>query len=668
VPSHRTISATGDVLALVVGCGVIAGLIAWMCTWTGPEGSYAGLDALWILLTSTPVAIAWLAAALGFGWPLRAALGQNTREGLAVQAGAGVAALLWLDAVTARLGLLQWGGSAGAWTLLGIGVALLALQMVRAYRSANLKIKAPNRLIWLAAPGIAVLMLAACSAPGWLWGTEFGGYDALSYHLQLPKEWLALGTLRPVEHNAYSSLPGYVEGAYYHLSVVVGDGTRSVYASQMLHACLAIITGAVVGRAALSQGDRLASIVAFAVFLGTPWTVVVGSLGYNEAAVALMLATGLLVIRADAAHFAVRGALVGLLAGTACGAKLTGVGLVAAPLALLLAWSLAPRRWPAALAAAAVAGTVALAPWLIANSLRTGNPVFPFLTEMLGHGHWTTEQADIWNAGHRRDLGLGGRLVELWNEVLRYGLGENPQPREPWSPQWSILPWLALLGLAVGLSRAALRRRAWQMAVVIVIQVTFWLALTHIQSRFLYPAIVPCALLVAMIPSLGGAGAARRPVTVITAVALLAYGLAPLAVFAQQKDRRPAAAIGAIDVFSGDVHARALDRPDLPIGERLDLLESAPPALWINHHVREETRILCVGEAAPFYYRHPGIVYQTTWDRGPLSRILRAAEGRAAKDMLRAEGFTYVLVDPGMLQRWEDAGWNDPHITADGPR
>ena len=49
--------------------------------------------------------------------------------------------------------------------------------------------------VLLALPGLALLLTAACSPPGWLWGGsgadpvgEARGYDALEYHLQLPQE------------------------------------------------------------------------------------------------------------------------------------------------------------------------------------------------------------------------------------------------------------------------------------------------------------------------------------------------------------------------------------------------------------------------------------------------------------------------------------------------
>jgi hypothetical protein len=74
-----------------------------------------------------------------------------------------------------------------------------------------------------------------------------------------------------------------------------------------------------------------------------------------------------------------------------------------------------------------------------------------------------------------------------------------------------------------------------------------------------------------------------------------------------------------------------------------------------------------VGEAAPLYYDGDRITYQTTWDRGPLSNLMRQFpdDPAAWKRELRRAGYTHVLVRPEMLLLWERAGWNDPLLTAE---
>src|SRR5204863_10140383 len=119
-------------------------------------------------------------------------------------------------------------------------------------------------------------------------------------------------------------LPGYVEAGYYHLGVLIGDGIASVYACQLLHVMVTIIAAMLIGRVAwriatarqslagTSLDARIIGVIATVIALGTPWVIVVGSLGYNEMVTVMMLAAGLLAIMDDSIPPTRRGALVGL--------------------------------------------------------------------------------------------------------------------------------------------------------------------------------------------------------------------------------------------------------------------------------------------------------------------------------------------------------------------
>src|SRR5690606_10634132 len=150
--------------------------------------------------------------------------------------------------------------------LVGLGLVLLARQLLVSARSEDRSIAAP--LTPLAAlPAVAVLLVAACNPTGWLWPGEGNGYDALSYHLQLPQEWIAAGAIRPLEHNVYSYLPSYMEAAFLHIGVMMGappsggatggpwgllaaDGT-GVIASQLLSAFAALMASWITARLAM---------------------------------------------------------------------------------------------------------------------------------------------------------------------------------------------------------------------------------------------------------------------------------------------------------------------------------------------------------------------------------------------------------------------------------
>src|SRR5690606_19302092 len=141
--------------------------------------------------------------------------------------------------------------------------------------------------------------------------------------------------------------------------------------------------------AMLSFAAGVTARVAAVALLGTPGTIVVGSLASDETPVLLMLTAGLLAV-ADARPAARRcGAMVGLLAAAACGAKLPAVGMAAAPLGIVMLFRIAPRHWRVAIAAGTLAGLIVLMPYLLRNQLAAGNAVFPFASSIFGHGHWS---------------------------------------------------------------------------------------------------------------------------------------------------------------------------------------------------------------------------------------------------------------------------------------
>ena len=188
----------------------------------------------------------WLMGATGFGvWILRwlpeelsVGIGRGSR--LLAAMGLGTATLLWLDSVLGTTGLLS--SETVAWGVLGVGILLLAWAIRTS--SSRMSIGPGDGwlppLSWAAAPALAVLLIAACSAPGWLWQTEFGGYDALSYHLQLPREWFIQGRITTPTWNVYGGFPSFVEGAYLHLMVIDGGPLPTAITAQLLQCSLCL--------------------------------------------------------------------------------------------------------------------------------------------------------------------------------------------------------------------------------------------------------------------------------------------------------------------------------------------------------------------------------------------------------------------------------------------
>lgn len=694
---------------LLIAAGTLLGSMAVVAAWTGPDSPHGPLRVAFTLANSLPRVLLWLMMAHGIGWPLRRLLlGSNTGGSgtIAMQLALGSAAAMWLALALASLGLLGGGpvstsgsgasvpSGAIAWCLV-VGGAVLGVASQRFDPPvASESGQSPWGLA--AIPAVAVLLVAACAAPGWLWSSEFGGYDALSYHLQLPKEWLLQGELGATPHCVYGHLPSFVEAAFLHLMLLHGDDAHAAIKAaptcQLLHACLALLAARVAAEAAhawLPEAPAarrsLAAGVAAVVVLATPWTIVVGSLAYNDMAVCLFLAAALRLLAPPPDGVACTraaslrlGAALGVLVGAAAGAKLTAAGFAVLPVAAVVLLTrgrgasdaTSTSDWTSALrtlAAMALLSAVVLAPWLIRNAATVDNPVFPFATTLFGSGPWSAEQVERFADGHRTETPWHDRPARLLQQWLAFGVGSNPSPGEPWRMQWALTPLLALFGASVLLARGGTRRRGLALVVVLAVQLGFWLVATHLQSRFLLPTLIPAALLAALavgtlpIERWRPAGAAAM------AIGLVLLSMAPVLLYRSEGNGAPGAAIGLIPLFTGDLQAQALRESAPPA--QAQIVAAATPSLFLNHLLPPNSRVLLIGEARAFYFRGDPARYDwaTVWDTNPLAPIIAAAPEDPSRwpAALRTAGFTHLLIDPSMIERWSASGWLDPLLTLD---
>ncbi len=668
------------------------------------------------VLSAAP-AVVYVLAAVGLG-RLGTRLYSGAREPLALQAAIGVAVMLTLSHAMGWAG--AFGSAAGravALAPLAVGLVLLGLQITRAARAtAQARTRAAiDPLFILLAPGAAVLLVAACQPPGWLWATEFGAYDALEYHLQLPQEWLAAGRLAPSDHNVYSYLPSYVEAAFLHVGAAMGaprapvpgtigfgltahDGAGGI-ACQVLHALLTVLAAGLTGCLARSivagaGGERerglddraqgLAFCAAAGLVLLTPWSIVVGSLAYNEMAVLALLAGALLVSFDTGVTPVRRSVLAALLVGTACGAKPTALTFAGIPVAIVLLGNLPARVWLRVVVIGAAVGVLTLLPWMVRNWAACGNPAFPFATKLFGVGRWTVEQVERYGGAHRFDGSLAERLrLLIAEEPLKAGERGTglARHRGAMHPQYFALFPLVLVaaGSCVRWVRGAvgahpLLRPSVLLVLGLLAQAGAWLFTTHLQSRFLLPLVVPGAALIAV--QLGGLGA-RGPGSMIgvarvcAALALLAQACASAFIFVLEHGGAPnRVLVAGPGYFSGELFAREMR--DADAGDRAAMLENAPVSAAINLALSgaapsieaKPGAVYFLGDATPFYYSVP-VVYNTTYDRSLLGEAMRRAPGDpgAWTRELRALGVRFVLYAPSEIRRLQRSGWYDPLVT-----
>ncbi len=652
--------------------------------WTDRVARVAG--AFFLLVRAGTPALVYLLAAIGLG-RLLSGLYRGAADPLAVQAGLGLALMLSLSHGLGCLGLLA--GTLGMVVGGGVclaGLGLLARQVVT-HTGDSERRRIPGAAL-IAIPGVALMLVAACQPPGWLWSSEAGGYDALAYHLQLPQEWLAMGRIAPLEHNVYSFLPGYVESAFLHIGAMTGatagPGAASraygllagegfgVISAQLLHAGMGVLAALLIGRAVVRAAEsagmnpenaRIGAAFGAALFLLTPWTVVVGSLAYNEMGMVALGAAALIAAMNTTLAPWRRGVVTGLLVGVACGCKPTALTLVGVPIGIVLLGLAPAKEWARIAAWGSGAGVLALAPWLARNGLATGNPVFPQLTSVFGNAHWSDEQVARYGNAHF----FRGSLLERLSLLVRIDPSDpsGPRHRGMLHPQWFAFFPAVLAAAAVALVVRPSRRIGLLLSAALAAQAVLWMFTTHIQSRFLVPLVVPGCVLF-------GLAAAWRPrarmgpLWIPNPVALglvAAQGIVAIGVFGMEGRGRPNALLaGGPAILTGEALRGPLARASAEERERF--LAGAEPESLLNLTLPPGRSVYLLGGATPLYFAVP-VVYNTTWDRWPLGEAMRAnpATPGAWAGALRARGIDLILVNRGELGRLQRSGFADPLVT-----
>lgn len=651
-------------LAFVALTGVLASL-------GGPHDLGTALSSVvYVLIVAGLPAAAYLGAGIGLG-RLFSPLTRDATDPRAINAALGVATMLWITSAVGSIWVdASMIGRIAAIIPIVIGLALLA------YGAVRTRVEVRLHALVIAIPA-TLLVAAALNPPGWLWASEFGGYDALSYHLQLPQEWIELGRIAPLEHNVYSFLPGYIEGAFTHVAIVAGverpysvtghptglltgEGLASI-SCQLLHAGLAVFSAWLVGRATRAAAVRMgwtgaalvaAELAAALFFLATPWVIVTGSLAYNEMGVTAMLAGALLVAVQDGVAPWKRGLACGWLIGMACGAKPTAFFMAGVPLAVVLFSQMRARDWVLCAGAGCLAGLVALSPWLVRNAIVTSNPVFPYATSLFGDAHWTTEQVDRFRSHHSYKGSFAERLSLMVMQDPDDPAGARH--RGLMHAQWLIFFPMSLVGAVVCLAGRWRDRLTWSILIMAMLQLAAWLILTHVQSRFLLPMAVTGA-------ALFGLGAARAAALRCTLTGKIGLGLAGICVLVQLA--------AALWIFtqqqSGQPNARLTMSPSMITGDDLDEEQVRASAIAsINRMLPAGATLYLLGDAAPFYCTRD-VIYNTTWDAWPLGDAVRAAPGDpgAWTAALRATGIDHVMVDEIGLGLFWRSGTHDPVVT-----
>ncbi len=579
---------------------------------------------------------AWLFSAVGLGWSLLLALrlGDKLEEHpprrsrapsvlyltTAAAVGLGVLSLVIL-----LLGLAGWLNRATAFALLLPGwiAGVLFIFRSRVQRIAADE-DAMSRWQWLwvlVMPLLGAAVFCAFVPPGVLWTpNEPHGYDVVEYHLQVPREWYEAGRIVPLTHNVFSYFPFNVEMHYLLAMYLRGGPWAGMYMAQLMHvAFIALTVLAIYGFATRWAPSRASALLATTAAATIPWLLLLAPLAYNEGGLLLFstLAIGWTI---DAVVHPSRRLgrfpLAGLMAGFACGTKLTAVPevLLAVPVACIVA-ILITREKAASEAEVVpvsrrllgvgcfmVVGVVTFSPWLIRNALWTGNVVFPEAMSVLGKAYFSDVQVERWRRAHRpppEQQRVTARLRAAASQIAaNAGYG------------YVFLP----LVLAAG--AAARKQRAVQaLLIMLALHALFWLSFTHLQGRFFVLAVPIGALILAHAEW-------RRGAPVVLAL-IVAMGVLALTAVQMRLRRYPA--------LSPTIGVQQLDELTP------EALKSVPPGATVT----------LVGDARAFNYQLPmaRLRYRTVFD-------VDSSKGWNAIDSWA--GVHISPKDPGLLIDWPE--------------
>lgn len=575
-------------------------------------GALGGLWLFWVLTVGLGRAVLRRCSALRF----------NHAEtlGLSLALGAGLlSAALW---VLGAVGALSRAGVLAV-TALGLGVVLFDLLKAPPTlpRFSREGLDGPTLTLWL-------LAAAVLAGAGLLALAPVRFYDALVYHLALPKLYLLEGRWVPTPTNLFGGFPMHTH-ALFAWALALGDERWAA----LVHWSFGVGAAALFAGAAARAPHRFGGALAAAVFLSSP--VVVFALsrpGVDISTACYTLAAVVWVARALDEAPRARGVWLwaGVLVGWTLGVKYTNL-----PAGLLWGLALWRLKLPRpSLARFAVGAALAFSPWLVKNLAGYGNPLFPFLQSWFGPSGFLINgpalNADAW--GRPWDRVLAGQWALPFQWLLH-----------PWTltlagrTEFDFLGPLFLMGLPLLLFvRRDGAARRWPLWALGAVWCGWWLFSS--MPRFFLGGLVLLAFLFGEAVSRVAARRARWAL----ALAVLWAAMGPLvrAFYGLSQD------VGWAHLAAGANRDAARARPAGTYPA-----PAHPSMAWINAHGPADARVLVVGDARGFGLERPfrtTSALDTDWF---LWMVKKSANEQALADALAAEGFTHLLVNPAEMAR-----------------
>ncbi len=475
------------------------------------------------LFTDGAILFLYLAAACGWGLWI---VGKSPmRYVTATAIGLGIMGLM-----TLALGLAGFFNLYAAACIVFAGLVLLCFALPIKDVRPKLANNFSSAVIWWLVPFaifLALALVAASIPPGFLWKPlDPHPYDAISYHLQIPREWFDAVQIIPLQHNAFSYFPMGMEMHYLAAMTLRGGPWAGMYLCQLLTLAHGVLTIIAVAQIAITLGSSSMRAWSAALLVAcVPWVFQLSVVAYVETGVMLYttLAVGWVMISLRQPGWRAM-LIVGICAGLAGGMKYTAIPMTAGVVVgLACAVEIIGKRYRNALIVAGV--TIAtLSPWLIRNYAWTGNPVFPLGTSIFGQAHFSDDQVERYQVAHRPiegETSIRARAANGWWRTFA-----DPQFG------WLSLP-IGCVAIA-GLMFCKMRREGVVLGVCVTGMVMIWLGATHVIPRFITPIVPLMGIAIALLPIHWSAAFFAACVQAVIGVSLIWNWLSPTIALGQQ--------------------------------------------------------------------------------------------------------------------------------------
>lgn len=356
--------------------------------------------AIWTIVVATLVGDTALSALKMFATPF-----ESTR--VVIAASLGIVVLAFISLVLASAHQLT---SASAWTVL-IALSVLevkpALTRIRKWREQNSKRPVCDLDLEF---GVLMLLPAVVFGLNLTWSlAPESSFDALNYHLAVPKIYLA--------HRGLVDLPYFFHSYFAHLVEMLFAFCMALHGqmvAKLVMTLISLITMlAVYGLGAMVFTPTV-GLWATALFSTMPLASSLIGTAYTDLAVALFLLASTIAFlywsRTDRAAWLL---IAGILAGSGVAVKLNAMYAAIGMLLTLGGWLVVKpkskgRRIRTAAVFVIAAGLLA-APWFVPAYIHTGNPIFPLMNAL-----FKSPKADISNTiMNAADFGIGSKLTQL---------------------------------------------------------------------------------------------------------------------------------------------------------------------------------------------------------------------------------------------------------------